>query len=41
MGRLRAAPTTKLLEFYLPLDLLLVLMDVIIAPLAGGAPEGD
>ncbi len=41
MGRLCPAPITELLEFYLAFHLLLVFVDIIITPLAGGAPEGD
>ena len=37
--RLLAAPITKLLELYLPLNLLLVPVGIIIPPFADGAPQ--
>ena len=39
VGRLLAAPITKLLELYLSLNLLLVPVCIIIPPLADGAPH--
>jgi hypothetical protein len=39
VGRLLPAPFTELLEFHLPLNLLLVLMGIIIPPFADGAPH--
>ena len=41
MHRLLAAPITEFFEFDLALDLLAVFVDVIIAPFADGAAEGD
>jgi hypothetical protein len=41
MSRLCPTPIAELLEFDLALHLFLVLVDIIIAPLAGCAAEGD
>lgn len=39
MGRLLPAPIAELLQFDLPLNLLLVPMSIVIPPLADGAPH--
>jgi hypothetical protein len=41
MNRFQAAPFTEFFELDLALNLLFVLMNIIITPLAGGASEGD